>query len=83
MPAITLPDGSVRPFDAPVTGTDVAVAIGPGLARAALAMKLDGKTVDLATPIERDAAGVPRPESSARSYPGATDRTSKSRRSAP
>ena len=44
MPAITLPDGSVRQFDAPVTGTTVADAIGPGLARAALAMKLDGKT---------------------------------------
>jgi threonyl-tRNA synthetase len=58
MPAITLPDGSVRQFDAPVTGTDVAVAIGPGLARAALAMKLDGKTVDLATAIDRDAAIV-------------------------
>jgi threonyl-tRNA synthetase len=56
MPAITLPDGSVRQFDAPVTGTDVAAAIGPGLAKAALAMKLDGKTVDLATSIERDAA---------------------------
>lgn len=55
MPAITLPDGSVRRFDAPVTGTTVAEAIGPGLARAALAMKLDGKVVDLATPIERDA----------------------------
>ena len=53
MPAITLPDGSVRQFDAPVTGTDVAAAIGPGLARAALAMKLDGKTVDLATRIDR------------------------------
>jgi threonyl-tRNA synthetase len=58
MPAITLPDGSVRQFDAPVTGTDVAVAIGPGLARAAVAMKLDGKTVDLATAIDRDAAIV-------------------------
>jgi threonyl-tRNA synthetase len=55
MPAITLPDGSVRQFDAPVTGTDVAGAIGPGLARAALAMKLNGKTADLATPIDRDA----------------------------
>jgi threonyl-tRNA synthetase len=59
MPAITLPDGSVRQFDAPasgqLTGTDVAASIGPGLARAALAMKLDGKTVDLATPIEHDA----------------------------
>jgi hypothetical protein len=58
MPAITLPDGSVRQFDAPVTGTDVAAAIGPGLARAALAMKLDGKQVDLSTPIEHDAAVV-------------------------
>ena len=55
MPAITLPDRSVRRFDGPVTGTTVAEAIGPGLARAALAMKLDGKLVDLATAIERDA----------------------------
>ena len=39
MPAITLPDGSVRMFDGPVTGTAVAAAIGPGLAKAALAMK--------------------------------------------
>ncbi|HYZ22469.1 MAG TPA: threonine--tRNA ligase [Rhodopila sp.] len=58
MPAITLPDGSVRQFDAPVTGTDVAAAIGPGLARAALAMNLDGRTVDLATPIDQDASVV-------------------------
>jgi threonyl-tRNA synthetase len=58
MPAITLPDGSVRQFDAPVTGTTVAEAIGPGLARAALAMKLDGRTVDLGTPIEHDASLV-------------------------
>jgi threonyl-tRNA synthetase len=58
MPAITLPDGSVRHFDAPVTGTDVAAAIGPGLARAALAMKLDGRLVDLSTVIDRDAALV-------------------------
>jgi threonyl-tRNA synthetase len=55
MPAITLPDQSVRNFDAPVTGTTVAASIGPGLARAALAMQLDGKTVDLATPIDHDA----------------------------
>jgi threonyl-tRNA synthetase len=55
MPAITLPDGSVRQFDAPVTGTGVAAAIGPGLARAALAMKLDGNIVDLATLIDEDA----------------------------
>jgi threonyl-tRNA synthetase len=55
MPAITLPDGSVRQFDAPVTGTDVAASIGPGLAKAALAMKIDGKTMDLATVIDQDA----------------------------
>jgi threonyl-tRNA synthetase len=55
MPAITLPDGSVRHFDAPVTGTTVAEAIGPGLARAALAMKLDGKIFDISTPIRHDA----------------------------
>ena len=56
MPAITLPDGSVRRFDGAVTGTTVAAAIGPGLARAALAMKLDGKLADLATPIAADAS---------------------------
>ncbi len=55
MPAITLPDGSVRRFDGPVAGTTVAAAIGPGLARAALAMKLDGKLVDLSTEIAQDA----------------------------
>ena len=58
MPAITLPDQSVRRFDGPVTGTTVAEAIGPGLARSALAMKLDGKLVDLATEIDRSAAVV-------------------------
>jgi threonyl-tRNA synthetase len=58
MPAITLPDGSVRRFDGPVAGTAVAAAIGPGLARAALAMKLDGRLVDLATVIEHDATVV-------------------------
>jgi threonyl-tRNA synthetase len=56
MPAITLPDGSVRHFDGAVTGTTVAEAIGPGLARAALAMNLDGRLVDLSTSIEHDAA---------------------------
>lgn len=55
MPAITLPDGSVRQFDAPVTGTDVAAAIGPGLARAAMVMKLNGKLVDISTTIADDA----------------------------
>jgi threonyl-tRNA synthetase len=58
MPAITLPDGSVRRFDGPVTGTTVAAAIGPGLARAALAMKLDGKLVDLSAAIDHDASVV-------------------------
>jgi threonyl-tRNA synthetase len=58
MPAITLPDSSVRRFDAPVTGTAVAEAIGPGLARAALAMTVDGKMVDLGTVIDHDAKVV-------------------------
>jgi threonyl-tRNA synthetase len=58
MPAITLPDGSQRRYDAPVTGTTVAADIGPGLARAALAMKLDGKLVDLSTEIADDAGVV-------------------------
>jgi threonyl-tRNA synthetase len=56
MPAITLPDQSVRQFAAPLTGTALAAAIGPGLARAALAMKLDGKLADLDTLITDDAA---------------------------
>ncbi len=58
MPAITLPDGSVRHFDAPVTGATVAASIGPGLAKAALAMKLDGRLVDLSTEIAADAQVV-------------------------
>ena len=58
MLAITLPDGSVRQFDAPVTGTTVAAAIGPGLARAALAMKVDGVLVDLSVQISADASVV-------------------------
>ena len=58
MPAITLPDGSVRRFDGPVTGTTLAASIGPGLAKAALAMKLDGKLVDLTTEIDHDASAV-------------------------
>jgi threonyl-tRNA synthetase len=58
MPAITLPDGSERHFDGSVTGTDVAASIGPGLARAALAMKLNGRLVDLSTPIDHDSSVV-------------------------
>ncbi len=56
MPAITLPDGSVRHFDGPVTGTTVAAAIGPGLAKAALAMEVNGQLQDLAREIAEDAA---------------------------
>ncbi|RMD61054.1 MAG: threonine--tRNA ligase [Alphaproteobacteria bacterium] len=55
MIAITLPDGSVREFDGPVTGRDVAAAIGPRLAKDALAIKVDGVVRDLATVIESDA----------------------------
>ena len=56
MPAIKLPDGSVRHFDAPVSVAAVAASIGPGLAKAALAGKLDGKVVDTSYVIDRDAA---------------------------
>jgi len=55
MPDIRLPDGSVRQFDAPVSVAAVAAAIGPGLAKAALAGKVDGKLVDTAHVIDRDA----------------------------
>ncbi len=55
MPNITLPDGSVRRFEGAVTGTDIAAAIGPGLAKAALAMKVDGRESDLSRSIETDA----------------------------
>ncbi|MBM3486586.1 MAG: threonine--tRNA ligase [Alphaproteobacteria bacterium] len=53
--AITLPDGSVRRFDRPVTGAEIAAAIGPGLAKAALALEIDGRIVDLATVVARAA----------------------------
>ena len=56
MPAITLPDGSVRRFEGTVTGTEIAAAIGPGLAKAALAMRVEGELLDLARPIEADAS---------------------------
>ncbi len=46
MPAITLPDGSIRRYDHPVSPRDIAASIGPGLAKAALAAKVDGKLVD-------------------------------------
>jgi len=56
MPQITLPDGAVKRFDAPVTVAQLAASIGPGLARAALAGKVDGKLVDVTHRIDRDAA---------------------------
>ncbi len=56
MVAITLPDGSTKSFDGPVTGTEIAAAIGPGLAKAALAVRVDGALWDLARAIENDAA---------------------------
>ncbi len=53
--SIRLPDGSERPFDAPPTGTDVALSIGAGLAKAALAIKVNGELRDLTRVIEQDA----------------------------
>jgi len=55
MPDIRLPDGSVKKFDQPVTVAELAQAIGPGLARAALAGKVNGKLVDTSHRIESDA----------------------------
>ena len=55
MPVITLPDGSQKKFDHPVTVAEVAASIGPGLAKAALAGKLDDKLVDVSHPIAHDA----------------------------
>jgi threonyl-tRNA synthetase len=56
MIAITLPDGSRREFDNPVTVADVAASIGAGLAKAALAGKVDGKLVDTSFRIDQDAS---------------------------
>ncbi|MGN6705410.1 MAG: threonine--tRNA ligase [Rhodanobacter sp.] len=53
---ITLPDGSKKPFEHPVTVQDVAASIGAGLAKATLAGKIDGKLVDASFPIEHDAS---------------------------
>lgn len=55
MPHITLPDGSSRHFDSPVSVLEVAQAIGPGLAKATLAGIVDGKEVDASFRIETDA----------------------------
>ena len=56
MIAITLPDGSLREFEQPVSVADVAMSIGPGLAKAALAGKVGGKLVDTSFRIDNDAA---------------------------
>jgi threonyl-tRNA synthetase len=56
MPDIRLPDGSVRSFPQPVSVAEVAASIGSGLARAALAGKVNGKLVDLSHRIDSDAA---------------------------
>ncbi len=55
MPTITLPDGTQRSYDHPVTPAEIAADIGPGLARAMLAAKVDGELVDATRPIEEDA----------------------------
>ena len=55
MPNIKLPDGSVRQFPQPVTVAEVAASIGPGLAKAALAGRVDGKLVDTSHRIDADA----------------------------
>ena len=54
MVAITLPDGKSLSFDGPVTPGDVAAKIGPGLAKAALAAKVNGKLWDLTRPVTED-----------------------------
>jgi threonyl-tRNA synthetase len=54
--AVTLPDGKRLEFAGPVTGSEIAAAIGPGLAKAAIAVRIDGRPRDLATVVDRDAA---------------------------
>ena len=56
MPSITLPDGSVRGFDEPVSGAELAASIGPGLATAALAGDIDGERRDRSPRTPDDAA---------------------------
>ncbi len=55
MPVITLPDGSRRTFDHALSVADIAAAIGPGLAKAALAGRVDDRLVDLSWLVDRDA----------------------------
>ena len=56
MPAISLPDGSERQFDDAVTGAEIAAGIGEGLARAAVAVRVNGDLWDLTRAIESDAS---------------------------
>ncbi|MGB5732873.1 MAG: threonine--tRNA ligase [Thiohalocapsa sp.] len=56
MPQITLPDGSTREYASPVSVSDIAADIGPGLAKAALAGRVDGALVDTSHVIDHDAA---------------------------
>ena len=56
MPVVTLPDGSKKTFDHPVTVADVAASIGRGLAKAALAGVVDGRLVDTSHVVESDAS---------------------------
>ena len=53
---VTLPDGSRREFPSPVTGGEIATAIGRRLAKEAIAIRVDAKPRDLATVVDRDAA---------------------------
>ncbi len=55
MISITLPDGSKKEFEGPVTVKEVAASIGAGLAKAAIAGKVNGKLVDTSYPITEDA----------------------------
>src|SRR6266851_2858433 len=52
----TLPDGKRLEFSGPVTGCEIAAAIGPGLAKAAIAVRVDGRPRDLTTVVDQDAA---------------------------
>jgi len=56
MPNITLPDGSVRQFDAATTGAEIAASIGKSLARDAVALRVDGEMFDLTRDIDTDVA---------------------------
>jgi threonyl-tRNA synthetase len=58
MPTITLPDGSKKSFPGPVSGSELARSIGPGLAKAALGWKVDGELKDLSATVDRDCSAT-------------------------